>query len=295
MTPGVWKLNSPVSWHICVDCMPFSQGEIEMAKINRTVTIDGVKRWIHASTEQEYADKLLMLSHGEPQERARHPFKEYAWSWFETYSKPNIQTATQELYKRLFSCHIMPILGDMAVEDIGTGEIQRLFNTMDTAKETKYKVKRLLNQVFNAAIDDGFLVKNPLLSDRIKITGAESKTTEVYSVGQMQYLVQHIGDVKQPLDRAYIALQALHPLRLEEVLGLTWADVDMERMALHINRAVTHPKRNRPEVKETKTKSSVRVIGLSQLAVPYLTPGEADGFVLGGDSPLSYSASPPYV
>lgn len=32
-----------------------------MAKITRTVTINGVKHWIRASTEQEYADKLLKL------------------------------------------------------------------------------------------------------------------------------------------------------------------------------------------------------------------------------------------
>lgn len=126
-------------------------------------------------------------------------------------------------------------------------------------------------------------------SKRIKITGAESKTTEVYSVEQMQYLVQHIGDIKLAQDRTYMALQALHPLRLEEVLGLRWADVDLDNMALHIRRAVTHPNRNQPEIKGTKTKKSVRTIGLSSLAVQYLTPGRTDEFVLGGCTPLSYS------
>ena len=82
-----------------------------------------------------------------------------------------------------------------------------MFNGMDTSKETKYKVKRLWNQVLNAAVDDEFLVKNPLRLGRIKITGAESTTTEVYSVEQMQYLVQYIGDIKQPLDRTYMAIQ----------------------------------------------------------------------------------------
>lgn len=63
----------------------------------------------------------------------------------------------------------------------------------------------------------------------------------------------------------------------------------MENMALHINRAVTHPSRNQPELKETKTKSSVRTVGLSSLALPYLVRGEEDAFVLGGEKPLSYS------
>ncbi|MBD5117868.1 MAG: site-specific integrase [Clostridiales bacterium] len=273
-----------------MDCMPFQQGVEGMAtKINRTVTIAGVKRWIHANTEQEYADKLAKLICGEPQGREKHLFSEYAINWFETYSKPNISTATEQLYKRLFMCHIMPAFEGLNVEDIRLDNIQRMFNSMDTSKETKYKVKRLLNQVLKSAVDDEYLVKNPLKSDRIKITGTESTTTAVYSVEQMQYLVQHIGDIKQPLDRTYMALQALHPLRLEEVLGLKWSDIDLEHMTLSVNRAVTHPTRNQPEVKDTKTKSSVRTIGLSQLTVSYLTPGKADEFVVGGNSPLSYT------
>lgn len=272
-----------------LDCMPFPQGVEGMAKITRAVTINGTKHWIRADTEQQYANKLLELVNHKPPETSKHLFSEYAWNWFETYSKPNVSTATEQLYKRLFMCHIMPAFEGLAVEDIRLDDIQRMFNGMDTSKETKYKVKRLLNQVLKSAVDDEFLVKNPLKSDRIKITGTESTTTAVYSVEQMQYLVQHIGDIKQPLDRTYMAIQALHPLRLEEVLGLKWSDIDMEQMALHVNRAVTHPTRNQPEVKDTKTRSSVRTIGLSQLAVSFLTPGKASEFVLGSNSPLSYT------
>lgn len=275
-----------------LDCMPFQQGVEEMAtKINRTITIDGTKRWIHANTEQEYADKLMKLvgAQSTAADRSKHPFNKYAWNWFEVYSKPNLATATVQLYSRLFASHIVPAFEGMAVEDIGVDDIQRLFNSMDTSKETKHKTRRLLNQVLEAAADEGLLDKNPAKSKRIKITGAESTTTAVYSVEQMQYLVQRIGDIRKPLDRTYMAIQALHPLRLEEVLGLKWSDIDFEHMTLSVNRAVTHPKRNQPEVKDTKTKSSVRTIGLSQLAVSYLTPGKADEFVLGGDTPLSYT------
>ena len=273
-----------------LDCMPFQQGVEGMAtKINRTVTVNGVKRWIHCNTEQEYCDRLAKLFCKEPQSEVKHLFSEYALNWFETYSKPNIATATVKLYSHLLTYHIIPAFEGMAVEDIRADDIQRLFNGMDTSKETKYKVKRLLNQVLNAAVDDEFLVKSPLKSDRIKITGAESTTTATYSVEQMQYLVQHIGDIQSAQDRTYMAIQALHPLRLEEVLGLKWSDIDLEHMSLSVNRAVTHPTRNQPEVKDTKTKSSVRTIGLSQLAVSYLTPGRADEFVLGGYSQLSYT------
>ena len=59
--------------------------------------------------------------------------------------------------------------------------------------------------------------------------------------------------------------------------------------AIHICRAVTHPTRNQPEVKDTKTRSRARTIGLSALAVPHLPQVKADEFVFGGRRPLSYT------
>ncbi len=274
-----------------LDCTPF-QGENEMApKITRTVTINGAKHWIRANTEQEYADKLLKLvgTQDTPLEQSKHPFADYATTWFETYSKPNIETVTATTYKRQLTRHLLPAFSGLTVEDITTDDVQRLFNGMTGAKATKDKAKMVLNQILDAAVEDGLITKNPLKSKRIKITGKTSQATVPYSVEQMRFLVQHIGDIKDPLDRAYLAIQALHPLRLEEVLGLQGADIDREGMAIHICRAVTHPTRNQPEIKDTKTQSSTRTIGLSALAVPYLPQVAENEFVFGGTKPLSYT------
>ena len=275
------------------DLAPF-QGEIEMAKITRTVTINGVKHWIRASTEQEYADKLLKLvspqsAPSAAQEPVKHLFADYAMTWFETYSKPNIETVTATTYRRQLTCHILPAFEGMTVEDITTDDVQRLFNGMTGAKASKDKTKMVLNQILDAAVEDGLITKNPLKSKRIKITGKASQPTAPYTVEQMRFLVQHISDIKDPIDRAYLAIQALHPLRLEEVLGLQGADIDPENGAIHICRAVTHPDRNQPEVKDTKTQSSARTIGLSALAVPHLPQVKADEFLFGGRRPLSYT------
>ena len=77
-----------------------------------------------------------------------------------------------------------------------------------------------------------------------------------------------IEQVQKPQDRAYLAIQALHPLRLEEVLGLKGADV--EGSIIHIRRAVTHPDRNKPIVKETKTDGSVRDLDLVEQIKKYI-------------------------
>lgn len=258
-------------------------------KINQSIIINGQKRWMTADTMQEFTDKVIQLL-GTPQDRGKHPFADYAWNWYNTYSAPNVETATATTYKRQIQRYLIPAFDGLAVEDITVDDVQRLFNGMTGAKTTKDKARMVLNQILDSAVEEKLIPTNPLKSRRLKITGKASKATPPYTVEQMRYLVQHIGDIQNPVDRAYLALQALHPLRLEEVLGLAPEDIDTGNMTIHIRRAVTHPTRNQPEVKDTKTESSHRTIGLSSLAVPYLQQLEAAGaFLFGGDKPLSYT------
>jgi len=269
--------------------VPYQEGESDMAtKISQSIRINGEKHWIRANSMQDFADKIAKLLEV-PQETGTHLFSDYAWNWFETYSKPNVETATAVTYQRQLKLYLIPAFDGIAIEDITPDHIQRLFNSMKGSKTTKEKAKMVLNQILEYAVEDHLLQRNPLKSKRLKITGAASKPTAPYTIEQMKYLVQHIEDIKDPVDRMYLALQALHPLRLEEVLGLKGEDIDTETMSLHVRRAVTHPKRNQPEIKDTKTGSSTRTIGLSSLALPHILTTSADKFLLGGDNPLSYT------
>ena len=55
---------------------PFEEGEKNMSankkKIRREMTLNGVKVWITADTEQEYADKLLQLAGAGQPTGAKH-------------------------------------------------------------------------------------------------------------------------------------------------------------------------------------------------------------------------------
>ena len=113
--------------------------------------------------------------------------------------------------------------------------------------------------------------------------------TEPYTIEQMRFLVQSLNRIENPQDRAYLALHALHPLRLEEVLGLKEKDIDLIENTIHIERAVTHPARNQPLIKDTKTEASRRTINLVPQIIPYLPQNDLECFVLGGDSPLTYT------
>ena len=90
------------------------------------------------------------------------------------------------------------------------------------------------------------------------------------TVEQMRYLIHHLPQFQNAQDRAYLALHALHPMRLEEVLGLKEKDIDRTNCLIHIERAVTHHARNQPLVKDTKTEASRRAIDLVEQIVSYL-------------------------
>lgn len=291
LTPAIsGKMNLE---NLIAGIMGISEGENDMSKrIKREIIVNGVKRWITSASEQEYAEKCAQMMReqaGElPNAKAKkHPFREYAYRWFEVFSKPNVEKVTSITYERQLRIHICPVLGEKNVEDITPLDVQTLFNQMGNAsRETKNKVKIVLNMIFEQAIEDELLRRNPLASKSIRITGMNSKPTEPYSVEQMRYLVQHIEQVQKPQDRAYLALQALHPLRLEEVLGLKGEDV--EGLTIHVRRAVTHPDRNKPIVKETKTAVSVRDLDLVEQIKKYLPETAQDDYILGGKMPLSY-------
>lgn len=261
-------------------------------KIRRPIYVDGEKKWISAESEQEYAEKCAQaFAEGTELEskksECKHNFKDYAYRWFETFSKPNIEEVTAVTYERQLKIHILPVLGEKNVEDITPFDVQDLFNRMgDAAKETKTKAKVVLNMILEQAVEDELLRRNPLASKRIRIKGAASKPTEPYSVAQMQYLLRRIDQIKKPQDKAFLALQALHPLRPEEVYGLKGADVDEH--FIHVRRAVTHPTRNQPVIKSTKTSTSERTLNLVEQIKHYLPPTAPDDFILGGEKPLSY-------
>ena len=72
-------------------------------------------------------------------------------------------------------------------------------------------------------------------------------------------------------------------------MGLKWKDIDLDERTISIERAVTHPTRNQPHIKDTKTEASVRELDLVPQIIQYLEKGAQEMFVLGGREPLTYT------
>lgn len=235
---------------------------LNKSKIRRAIKLHDVTVWISANTEQEYAEKLLKLACGKNYSKEKHLFCEYARRWFEMFSKPNVAAVTALTYESQMKKHILPILGEKAVEEITPADIQSVFNCMgeDAKQESKNKVKNVLSQIFKMAVEEELISKNPLQSSSLRIKGQTSTSTRPYTIEQMRYLAGHLEEIPKQSDRAWLALSISLPLRPEEVLGLTWGDVDEENCVLHIRNTVTHPARNRPGMRSISMKQSPRAV-----------------------------------
>jgi integrase len=261
-------------------------------KIRREVTVNDVKRWITADTEQEYAEKLLSLT-GAQIQNCDCTFEQYADQWFHVIAEPNISTVTADTYERQLRLHINPVIGNKNLGGITVIDVQEIFNRMGESvkQDTKNKVRIVLNQIFKMAVENDFMRKNPLDSTTLKIKGLAATETQPYSISEMKYMVSHLDMIPSPTDKAWLALCVSLPLRPEEVLGLKWENVDAGSKILYVRNTVTHPKRSFPEIKSyTKTESSRRDLAIPQKILDLLPPrGPNDHFVIGGQHPLSYT------
>jgi integrase len=262
--------------------------------IRRHVRINGTTVWITAKTEQEYMEKVVRLSGGNvmPVSKPKHPFGEYALTWLNVFSRPNVERVTSVSYEQQLKNYILPVLGEMNLEDITPADVQKIFNNMGKRmkQESKNKVKIVLNQIFKMAMNDDIIAKNPLEAPSIRIKGEKSTPTVPYSVNEMRYMAEHLIDIQSGMDRAWLAISISLPLRPEEVLGLTWADVDEVNGVFHIRNTVSHPARNEPEFKTyTKTAASIRDLAVSEELLSCLpVRGKPNEFVIGGKTPLTY-------
>ena len=264
------------------------------AKIRRHIQINGETRWISANNEQDYAEQLLRLVSPVNEAEAvcpqKHVLKEYMGKWFESFgfNHDDPDGSTNQSNRRALRLYIYPLLGEKNIEDITAADVQEMINMIGGAKESKKKPLGLLKRMLDYAVEQRVIPNNPAKSSMIRLTGNASRVTEPYTVEQMQYFTANLDRVSNPSDRNWLAIITSNVLRPEEVLGFRWEDMDEADHTLWVRRAVTHPKRNVPSVRETKTEGSMRRLHISQYVLEHLTHTEGD-WIVGGKAPLSYT------
>ena len=284
---------------------PLTEGESPMAKrLKERIPVgtdeNGKTRyeWIDGYSKQEMllkAAKVLLANGVLGQEKSaipntKHFFSECAEKYMELYRAGGVGPTTYRSYLQQMKKHVLPHFGARYVEDLSWADVQQFYNMKaDLNRESKRKLRTVLNIVFTGAIKDGFIQRNP--TELVNITGRPSTPRAILTVEQMTDIVSNIGNLKNESDRRYLALAVPHGMIPEEILGLRWEDIDLEAKQISIRRAVVHPERNQPVIKQPKEDARIRTIGLVPGMEQYIASGtQSDGLVFGGDTALSFQA-----
>lgn len=261
-----------------------------------------IYKWASGQSKQELfqnAARLLLetgrVDNAVTEKKDKHLFKAYAGMWFEVFKKPTVRPLTASSYRRQMILPLYPAFGEMMIEDVTPMDIQmHLNNCQHHAKESQQKQINILQMIFDMAMEDGFILLNPVKSKKVHLTNQSRMEREPLTREEMKDVLRRIPQVKTTLDRCFIAIQALHGMRPCEVLGLKWGDIDLDAGIIHIRRNVAHPTRNLPVVGDTKTKLSKRDVAISQIDMPYIQEAsvlfyQKGHYLFGGAEPLSYT------
>jgi integrase len=140
-------------------------------------------------------------------------------------------------YRNAINVHLLPVFGEMSLEDITVQEIERWRAGMSSARQqrelsnkTKNNLLVLMHAIFRRAVKLYGLPANPVASvDRFRVRS--SGDIQVFSPEEVWALVRAAGS---EADAAIFLTAAFTGLRRGEVLGLRWRDIDFTGSTIRV-------------------------------------------------------------
>lgn len=102
--------------------------------------------------------------------RKRMTVRRWYTEWMEVYKVPVIRPNTKRHYEHIFDALILPELADMYLDDVRQIHIKGLVNQLEERGyqwETQNKVRILLLDMFNIAIENDYAYRNPAKGIRL--------------------------------------------------------------------------------------------------------------------------------
>jgi integrase len=215
---------------------------------------------------------------------------DYGSSWIE--ERPRLRPKTVLIYRSLLRLHIAPYFAEVTVAEVTLARVRKWRTRLlasGVSEITVAKAYRLLRAIFNTALDDGLIRRNPC---RIRGAGNEqSPERPVLTVTQVYALADAVG----LRYRALILLAAFTSLRWAELTALRPADIDLDACTVRVTRQL-HYHQAGHSFGPPKSRAGVRVVDFPELIAAdvrehmnWLPSSAALVFATSTGSPLAHS------
>lgn len=248
-----------------------------------TVTLPGGRvrqQYFYGKTKSEVLRKIADWKQQEDERKANgKPFSEVADAWWEQ-AQDELAANTQRSYKPALT-RAKAHWKDQDIRSITPAEIsmflRREIKAHSMADKTARTQLMVVNLIFRYAVQAGDVDGNPardlevprnLKKDRREIASDEDikRVKAGYNApfGAFAYWCLYTG------------------LRRNELLALTWADVDLENRMIHVSRSCYRDNDGKVKAKAPKTEAGVRDVPIPDKLMEKLVPGK--GLVFPGES-----------
>ncbi|WP_218917111.1 tyrosine-type recombinase/integrase [Alicyclobacillus acidocaldarius] len=193
---------------------------------------------------------------------------EWASRWFADKSS-SLRPWTRRTYHHVLQAYILPELGKMPISKIEARHIQALYRKLSNRLKpvTVHRIHRVLKTCLLAAVKAGYLDKSPFLN----VEPPEHKTPPkpVLSVNDAFRLLAWLREHRPTSYMA--AFLAIHTgMRMGEIAGLQWRDIDLDTGVIQLERTRYRPKGGQDFLGPPKTFGSRRRIVVTREVVDEL-------------------------
>lgn len=194
--------------------------------------------------------------------------------WLEILIKNKIKASSYSNYKGKINKYILPYLGKKTLRELKPEHIEAFIhhlNTMNLASSTIRSIIAILKSSLKKAVYDKKLHSDPC--DRIVLPAIQKPEIAALTLYAQKRLEEATLQQKE-CSSEIIALYT--GMRIGEISGLKWSDIDMEKNTIHVRRTIsripstTINGKTEIIIDTPKTKSSLRVIPLAQNLKDYL-------------------------
>ena len=213
-----------------------------LVKIKRVIGHDylgeAIYKYFYGKTKRECLQKyhdFLITKEEEEQHKRNMPFEEWVETWLYTYKQPDVRPTTfGSTYLRPTTHHILPHFEGKILQSITPAEIKTFGNKIKHLSQSMIdKIMLCLYGIFETALDNDMIEKNPVRKIKIKST-QEKQKKRTYDKATTDYLCA--------IDHKYglmIHILLRMGLRASELCGLEWKNIDLENGFMFICQAIT--------------------------------------------------------
>ena len=248
-------------------------------------TVHGTKK----DAEVELAKFVTEVQNGLVIDGKSLKFYEFTEIWKRDYGSKELAPSTYKRYCRMLETRLLPYFGHFYINKIKPTDIMKFYDLLEkdtqlvrkkgnNGSKTKKPLSgktilehhRLLRAMLHKAVYWQLIVANP--AERVQPPKARKPKRRSYDDEQTKILLENLEKltVEDTKYKVAIILTIFTGVRLGELMGLEWQDVDFRNGIISINRSSQYLSDMGVFTKVPKTESSIREIAIPEFIISLL-------------------------